>query len=386
MQKATVYRSTGSWYDVKTTDGVFLKARIQGKFRNQHIKTTNPVAVGDLVDLQINDHNEAVIKNIYPRNNYIIRKSVNLSKEAHIIASNIDLAVLLVTVINPITSAGFIDRFTVTAQAYNIPILIVLNKIDIYDLKANNTLAAFEETYYQAGYQTLQLSDLNDIGVANFIKKIQNKSVLISGNSGAGKSTILNLIPRFYDCKSGDIIIDNQSIYETKISSLRNNISLVTQDTTLFDDTIKNNISYSSSNASQSQIEEAARYSFADEFINKLPNGIHTKLGKAGNTISVGQKQRISIARGLLRNTPIIILDEPTAALDPKTENKLIARLKGASKGKLFVIIAHRLSTVKAADQIIFIENGKIEDVGSHDELMLKKNGRYRHFVNLQNQ
>ena len=196
MQKATVYRSTGSWYDVKTTDGVFLKARIQGKFRNQDIKTTNPVAVGDLVDLQINDNNEAVIKKIYPRNNYIIRKSVNLSKEAHIIASNIDLAVLLVTVINPITSSGFIDRFTVTAQAYNIPILIVFNKIDIYDLKANNTLAAFEKTYYQAGYQTLQMSVLNDIGVANLIKKIQNKSVLISGNSGAGKSTLINsLIP-----------------------------------------------------------------------------------------------------------------------------------------------------------------------------------------------
>ena len=205
MQKATVYRSTGSWYDVKTTDGVFLKARIQGKFRNQHIKTTNPVAVGDLVDLQINDHNEAVIKNIYPRNNYIIRKSVNLSKEAHIIASNIDLAVLLVTVINPITSAGFIDRFTVTAQAYNIPILIVFNKIDIYDLKANNTLAAFEETYYQAGYQTLQMSVLNDIGVANFIKKIQNKSVLISGNSGAGKSTLINSLIPDLNLKTGEI-------------------------------------------------------------------------------------------------------------------------------------------------------------------------------------
>ena len=205
MQKATVYRSTGSWYDVKTTDGVFLKARIQGKFRNQHIKTTNPVAVGDLVDLQINDHNEAVIKNIYPRNNYIIRKSVNLSKEAHIIASNIDLAVLLVTVINPITSAGIIDRFTVTAQAYNIPILIVFNKIDIYDLKANNTLAAFEETYYQAGYQTLQMSVLNDIGVANFIKKIQNKSVLISGNSGAGKSTLINSLIPDLNLKTGEI-------------------------------------------------------------------------------------------------------------------------------------------------------------------------------------
>tara|TARA_B100001248_G_scaffold143496_1_gene107773 strand:- start:969 stop:1910 length:942 start_codon:yes stop_codon:yes gene_type:complete len=205
MQKATVYRSTGSWYDVKTTDGVFLKARIQGKFRNQHIKTTNPVAVGDLVDLQINDHNEAVIKNICPRNNYIIRKSVNLSKEAHIIASNIDLAVLLVTVINPITSAGFIDRFTVTAQAYNIPILIVFNKIDIYDLKANNTLAAFEKTYYQAGYQTLQMSVLNDIGVANFIKKIQNKSVLISGNSGAGKSTLINSLIPDLNLKTGEI-------------------------------------------------------------------------------------------------------------------------------------------------------------------------------------
>ena len=205
MQKGTVYRSTGSWYDVKTSDGVFLKARIQGKFRNQDIKTTNPVAVGDLVDLQINDHNEAVIKNIYPRNNYIIRKSVNLSKEAHIIASNIDLAVLLVTVINPITSAGFIDRFTVTAQAYNIPILIVFNKIDIYDLKANNTLAAFEKSYYQAGYQTLQMSVLNDIGVANFIKKIQNKSVLISGNSGAGKSTLINSLIPDLNLKTGEI-------------------------------------------------------------------------------------------------------------------------------------------------------------------------------------
>ena len=154
----------------------------------------------------------------------------------------------------------------------------------------------------------------------------------------------------------------------------------------LLSDSIKENLLLACPDATDEEIDDACKTAGADEFINKLPNGIHTKLGKAGNTISVGQKQRISIARGLLRNTPIIILDEPTAALDPKTENKLIARLKGASKGKLFVIIAHRLSTVKAADQIIFIENGKIEDVGSHDELMLKKNGRYRHFVNLQNQ
>ena len=125
MQKGKVYRSTGSWYDVKLDTGSFIKARIQGKFRNLSIKTTNPVSVGDEVDLLINENNEAVIKNIHSRKNYIIRKSVNLSKEAHIIASNLDLAVLLVTVVNPITSPGFIDRFTVTAQAYNIPLLIV---------------------------------------------------------------------------------------------------------------------------------------------------------------------------------------------------------------------------------------------------------------------
>ena len=136
MQKGIVYRSTGSWYDVKLEGGDFIKARIQGKFRNLSIRTTNPVSVGDEVDVLMNDNNEAVIKNIHPRKNYIIRKSVNLSKEAHIIASNLDLAILLVTVVNPLTSPGFIDRFTVTAEAYNIPLLIVFNKVEIYDSKA----------------------------------------------------------------------------------------------------------------------------------------------------------------------------------------------------------------------------------------------------------
>ena len=139
MQKATVYRSTGIWYDVKLDNGDFIKARIKGKFRTMSIKTTNPVAVGDIVDLDFTNEGEAVIKSIEKRKNYIIRKSVNLSKEAHIIASNIDLAVLLVTVINPVTSPGFIDRFTVTAQAYNVPLLIAFNKIDIYDKEAHKT-------------------------------------------------------------------------------------------------------------------------------------------------------------------------------------------------------------------------------------------------------
>jgi len=208
----------------------------------------------------------------------------------------------------------------------------------------------------------------------------------IVGPTGAGKTSLAYLLPGYLRPSSGEIWFDDYKLSDRSVKDIREQVTYVFQEHMLLSDSIKENLLLACPDATDEEINDACKTAGADEFINKLPNGIHTKLGKAGNTISVGQKQRISIARGLLRNTPIIILDEPTAALDPKTENKLIARLKGASKGKLFVIIAHRLSTVKAADQIIFIENGKIEDVGSHDELMLKKNGRYRHFVNLQNQ
>ena len=205
MQKGKVYRSTGSWYDVKLDSGNFVKARIQGKFRNLSIKTTNPISVGDEVDLLLNSNDEAVIKNIYPRKNYIIRKSVNLSKEAHIIASNLDLAVLVVTVINPLTSPGFIDRFTVTAEAYKIPLVIVFNKIEVYDSKALIKLETFEKSYSNAGYDTLRMSVLENIGIQEFESKIKNKTVLISGNSGAGKSTLINKIIPELDLKIGEI-------------------------------------------------------------------------------------------------------------------------------------------------------------------------------------
>ena len=194
MQKGLVYRSTGSWYDVKLTDGTFIKARIGGKFRTLSIKTTNPIAVGDLVNVIFNDHDEAVIKAIEKRKNYIIRKSVNLSKEAHIIASNIDLAVLLVTISNPITTPGFIDRFTVTAEAYNVPLLIVFNKLDLYDNKDLEKLKQFEIDYSKAGYRTLRTSVTENKGIDEFNEYIKDKTVMVSGNSGAGKSTLINLL------------------------------------------------------------------------------------------------------------------------------------------------------------------------------------------------
>ena len=148
---------------------------------------------------------------------------------------------------------------------------------------------------------------------------------------------------------------------------------------------IKENLLLACPDATDQEIDNACKTAGADEFINKLPNGIHTKLGKAGNTISVGQKQRISIARAMLKKSTIILLDEATSSLDSETEEKIQKALGRLTLNKTTIVIAHRLSTVKAADQIIFIENGKIEDVGSHDELMLKTNSRYRHFVNLQN-
>ena len=197
------------------------------------------------------------------------------------------------------------------------------------------------------------------------------------------KSTILNLIPRFYDCKSGDIIIDNQSIYGTRISSLRNNISLVTQDTTLFDDTIKNNISYSSSNASQSQIEEAARYSFADEFINKLPDKYDTLIGENGVRLSGGEKQRLSIARAILKKSQIILLDEATSSLDAETEDKIQKAINFLTKNRTTIVIAHRLSTILNSDKIYVIDSGKVVGEGAHNEL-LEKSSVYKNFYDKQ--
>ena len=209
------------------------------------------------------------------------------------------------------------------------------------------------------------------------------KMTSLVGHSGAGKSTILNLIPRFYDCKSGDIIIDNQSIYRTRISSLRNNISLVTQDTTLFDDTIKNNISYSSSNVSQSQIEEAAKYSFADEFINRLPDKYDTLIGENGVRLSGGEKQRLSIARAILKKSQIILLDEATSSLDAETEDKIQKAINFLTKNRTTIVIAHRLSTILNSDKIYVIDSGKVVGEGAHNEL-LEKSSVYKNFYDKQ--
>ena len=196
------------------------------------------------------------------------------------------------------------------------------------------------------------------------------KMTSIVGHSGAGKSTILNLIPRFYDINSGDIEIDNQSIYKSTISSLRRNISLVSQDTTLFDDTIKNNIAYANLNATQQEIEEVAKNSYASEFIEKLPNKYETIIGENGTRLSGGEKQRLSIARAMLKKSQIILLDEATSSLDAETENKIQDALKLLTKNRTTVVIAHRLSTILSSDKIYVIDSGKVVGEGTHKELL----------------
>ena len=209
------------------------------------------------------------------------------------------------------------------------------------------------------------------------------KMTALVGHSGAGKSTILNLIPRFYNADSGDIKIDNQSIYDSKIYSLRKNISLVSQDTTLFDDTIINNISYANLNASKKEVEEAAKYSFADEFIQKLPEKYNTMIGENGIRLSGGEKQRLSIARAILKKSPIILLDEATSSLDAETENKIQQAITFLTKGKTTIVIAHRLSTVLNADKIYVIDNGEVAGEGKHDELLNSSN-IYKNFYEKQ--
>ena len=215
-------------------------------------------------------------------------------------------------------------------------------------------------------YDTKEDSALNLIN----LKIKGGKMTSLVGYSGAGKSTILNLIPRYYDCNSGDILVDKQSIYKSKLSSLRKNISLVSQDVTLFDDTIKNNIAYADLNASEDEIKKVAKLSFADDFIQKLPDKYDALIGENGLRLSGGEKQRISIARAMLKKSKIILLDEATSSLDAETENKIQQALSILIKDRTAVVIAHRLSTILNSDSIYVINNGKVIENGTHSELL----------------
>ena len=240
----------------------------------------------------------------------------------------------------------------------------IKNEKDLPDLKIIKCDMSFDNVSFK--YELTEEKAIKSINL-----KIEGgKVTALVGKSGAGKSTIINLIPRFYDPQEGEIKIDNQSINRINLNSLRDKISLVSQDVVLFDDTIKNNIAYADSNATQKDIEEACNFAAADEFIKKLPNKYETVVGENGVRLSGGQKQRISIARAILKKSPIILLDEATSSLDTESERIVQNAINNLIKGRTTIVIAHRLSTIHNSDKIFFLENGKIINSGNHDYLI----------------
>ena len=215
------------------------------------------------------------------------------------------------------------------------------------------------------------------------LKMMGGKMTSLVGHSGSGKSTILNLIPRIYDADIGEITIDSQSIYKTKLKSLRNNISFVSQDTNLFDDTIKNNIAYADMDATDEEIYNAAELSYASEFIDKLENKYDTKIGENGIRLSGGEKQRLSIARAILKKSKIILLDEATSSLDAETEDKIQKAISFLTKDRTTIVIAHRLSTILNSHKIYVIDSGNVVAEGNHQELM-EASSIYKNFYNKQ--
>ena len=243
-------------------------------------------------------------------------------------------------------------------------------------LKLNNADIKFKNVAFSYDKNKIILNNIN-------IDIEGGKINAIVGLSGAGKSTLLNLIPRIYDKSSGDIMIDNQSIYEVNLASLRNQISIVDQNTTLFDDTVFNNIIYAKPDSSKEDVYEASRLSMCEDFIKKLDKGFDTLVGENGTRLSGGEKQRISIARAFLRKSKIILLDEPTSSLDSETENKIQLALKTLTENKTTIVIAHRLSTIKSASKIFVIDSGNLAATGTHDEL-LSSSDIYTNFYNKQ--
>jgi ABC-type multidrug transport system fused ATPase/permease subunit len=204
------------------------------------------------------------------------------------------------------------------------------------------------------------------------------------GPAGAGKTTIAYLVPRFVEPHAGRVCFDGADVRAFSRGSLRSQVSFVFQETALFDATIEENLRLAKPDASDTELRRAARTAGADEFIRALPQGYQTPLGRSGGKLSVGQRQRLAIARALVRDPRVLILDEPTSALDPETERRLVEALREASRDRAVLVITHRLSTVRHADHIAFVEAGRIVERGSHEELMALPAGAYRRFVELQ--
>ena len=249
------------------------------------------------------------------------------------------------------------------------------------DLKDAKELSEFKEGIE---LKNVSFKYENEYVLKDFSLKVKKgQTVALVGQSGSGKSTIANLLTRFYDVNEGSISIDGNDIKHITKTSLRSQIGLVTQDSILFNNSIRNNLKIGNENATEDEIVEALKIANAWEFVKDLPEGIDTNIGDSGNSLSGGQKQRLSIARAVLKNSPIMVLDEATSALDTESEQLVQTALENMMKNRTSIVIAHRLSTIQNADCIVVMKQGKIVEQGKHQELLDQK-GMYHKLVLLQ--
>ena len=283
--------------------------------------------------------------------------------------------------VRALSTLNMILKQGLSAASRILPIIDQENEIkdkqEAKPLKIKNSEITFKDVNFS--YEVKEGSTLNSVN----LEFKGGKMTSLVGHSGSGKSTILNLIPRFYDIQSGVIMIDGQSIYKSTIKSIRKEISMVSQETTLFDDTIKNNIKYAREDADDEEVYKVAKLSFCEEFINKLPNKFETLIGENGVRLSGGEKQRLSIARAMLKKSSIILLDEATSSLDTETESKIQEALKILTKDKTTIVIAHRLSTILNSNNIYVIDSGNVVDSGQHNQL-IAKSALYKKFYEKQ--
>ena len=291
---------------------------------------------------------------------------------------------ILFSILGPIKQMGNVNIKIQAGAASAERIFTLLDtKPQIIEIKNPTNLGEFKESLeYKNVCFEYQKGEERVLDSVSF-KINKGEVAALVGPSGSGKSTIADLIPRFYDVSSGEIIIDGNNLKNISLSSLRGNMGIVTQEVILFNDTIKNNISYAQPEKSMDQIKSAAKAANALEFIENTPDGFETVVGERGVKLSGGQKQRIAIARALLKNPSILILDEATSALDTESEKKVQTAIESLMKDRTALVIAHRLSTVQKADKIIVIDKGKVVEIGSH-ETLFEKNGIYKRLYDLQ--
>jgi len=314
---------------------------------------------------------------IYYSGNLIVKGELELNNFFSFLAA----MMLAYQPVRSLSTLNMVINQGIAAASRILPIVDTVNKIKNVEnakkLEITEGTINFENVFFS--YNANEMEVLKGVN----LEFKGGKMTALVGHSGSGKSTILNLIPRFYQTNKGEIRIDNQAINKVTIETLRETISLVSQETTLFDDTIINNIKYANENATNDEIFEVAKLSNAHEFIEKLPNKYETLIGENGLRLSGGEKQRISIARAMIKKSSIILLDEATSSLDSETEAKIQEALNTLTKNKTTIVIAHRLSTVLNSNNIYLVDSGKIIDSGKHEDLLVKSK-LYKNFYEKQ--